>query len=171
MSRVCVIKHWFWKKNRTNDFKCCLQIEHHKKDALPKHDFEDCETCTASEKHLQSTKIARQKYKDMEKPNSYAVDMQKVMLIPKLTTKESFFVSRFVCFNKIFACGSSGGKNYAIMWNESVSSRKASDVTSSYCKFLCETGEKNPIFWTDNCSAQNKNWVFYTALAQIVNSD
>ena len=78
-------------ENRTDDCECCLQFEHHKKDALPNHDSQDCETCTASEKHLQSAKIARHKYKeDMEKPNSYAVDMQKVMLIPKLTTKESF---------------------------------------------------------------------------------
>ena len=64
-----------------------------------------------------------------------------------------------------------GETSYAVVWHEGISGRKASDVTSAYCKFLVESGEKNPIFWTDNCSAQNKNWTFFTALAQTVNSD
>ena len=57
------------------------------------------------------------------------------------------------------------------MWHEGVSWRKACDVASAYTKYFIETGEKNPIFWADNCAGQNKNWVLYTALTQVVNAD
>ena len=159
-------------ENRTDDCEVCLQFERHKHEISQDHVPDTCDICEKSLKHLQKAKSARQKYReDMQQPNAYAVDMQKVILIPKLTTKESFFVSRLVCFNETFASGEKGDKNFAVMWHEGISGRKASDVTSAYCKFLVESGEKNPIFWVDNCSAQNKNWTFYTGMAQVVNSE
>ena len=158
-------------ENRTDDCEVCLKFEHHKHEMNQGHDTENCDICQASTIHQQKAKVARHKYREeMSQENAYAVDMQKVILIPKLTTKESVFVSRLVCFNETFACGIEGDKSYAIMWHEGISGRKAADVTSAYCKFLVESGQKNPIFWTDNCAGQNKNWVFYSALAQIVNS-
>ena len=57
------------------------------------------------------------------------------------------------------------------MWHEGVSGRKACDVASAYTKFFIETGEKNPIFWADNCAGQNKNWVLFTAMALVVKTE
>ena len=82
-----------------------------------------------------------------EKTHGYCVDMQKVIILPKLTTKESFFTSRLVCFNETFASGESGKNDFAIMWHEGIKGRKAGDVASSFVKFLVETGEKEPVFW------------------------
>jgi hypothetical protein len=39
----------------------------------------------------------------LEGVSGYAVDMQKVIILPKLATKEIFFVRRLVGFNETFA--------------------------------------------------------------------
>ena len=109
-------------ENRTDDCEVCLQFERHKHEIPQDHVTETCEICEKSLKHLQKAKSARQKYReDMQQPNAYAMDMQKVILIPKLTTKESFFVSRLVCFNETLASGEKGDKNFAGMWHEGIS--------------------------------------------------
>lgn len=52
-----------------------------------------------------------------------------------------------------------------------MSGRKAKDVTSSYVKVMREVGEKNIVFWADNCTGQNKNYILYTALLHEVNTE
>ena len=150
----------------------CLSYQKHEKDIdSSQHDSTNCELCCQFQAHITKATNARKKYrKDIKLPNVFCVDMQQVIIIPKLTTKEAFFTSRLVCFNETFASGKSGEKDYAVVWHEGIKGRKAGDVASSYVKFLGEVGEKFPIFWTDNCAGQNKNWLLFTAMVSVVNS-
>lgn len=103
--------------------------------------------------------------------------MQKVLIIPKMSTKNSYFVSRLVVFNETFAplhkTDNGSSENLCVLWHEAISGRCASHVASSYCQVIKKS---NPavtefLFWADNCSAQNKNWTLYSALIKIVNQD
>ena len=47
--------------------------------------------------------------------SAYAVDTQKVILLPKLSIKEHYFVSRLVVFNETFACLNKSGKNLVVL--------------------------------------------------------
>ena len=150
----------------------CLRQKRHENDVKnADHSPESCDTCIAAAQHVRRANTARDMYRDdMQNDNSYSVDMQKVLILPKLTTKEHLFVSRLVCFNETFASSRRGHIDYAIMWHEGISGRKACDVASAYVKFLVTSEEQAPVLWMDNCSGQNKNWTLYTALVQVVNA-
>lgn len=45
----------------------------------------------------------------------FAVDMEKVFILPKIKTKSSFFVSRLVVFNKTFATFRSKDENICVL--------------------------------------------------------
>ena len=58
------------------------------------------------------------------------------------------------------------------MWHEAVRGRKAPEVTSAWLRILMEHRNHRAItVWSDSCLGQNKNYVLYTALAQLVNSE
>ena len=80
-------------ENRTDDCETCLKYRQHKSDNKEgEHLIENCDKCKEGLFHLEKAKLARECYRsDIKQPNVYAVDMQKVIIIPKLTTKESFF--------------------------------------------------------------------------------
>ena len=66
----------------------------------------DCPDCTTASHHMSRVKEARDEYrKDKQDPEctAFAVDMQKIILLPKLPTKQHHFVSRLVTFNETFA--------------------------------------------------------------------
>ena len=81
--------------------------------------------------HNEQQKEARQAYNDdaeMYKNSSnisiFAVDMQKVQLIPRMPDiKDSFFCSRMVAFNETFASLQPGQPHLAVVWNESIRGR------------------------------------------------
>ena len=54
---------------------------------------------------------ARIEYKKETSPEvtAFVTDMQRVLVLPKLTTKEHLFVSRLVTFNQTFASKESDG--------------------------------------------------------------
>ena len=87
-----------------------------------------------------------------------------------MTLKEHFFVSRLVTFNETFA-SLNNTTDYVVLWHEGIAGRCASDVASAYmkCINLCE--KDNVVFWADNCTGQNKNWVLFTALCWCVNQN
>uniref|UniRef100_A0A6P7FTT9 Uncharacterized protein LOC114333931 n=1 Tax=Diabrotica virgifera virgifera TaxID=50390 RepID=A0A6P7FTT9_DIAVI len=98
--------------------------------------------------------------------------MQKVLLLPKMSTKNSFFISRLVVFNEIFA-SLGNGENICFMWHKAIRGRSAAaDVTSGYniMKNLSSKVSKLT-FWVNNCSAQNKNWTLYLFIICFVNSE
>lgn len=153
----------------------CLDYNRHvseNKDDMA-HAEELCETCVTAKRHIERARKAREEY---QKPveddvSTYAVDMQRVILLPKLSTKESFFVSRLVVFNETFANLTLGKPSYTVLWHEGVSGRLAGDVASSYIKCVILDSSPKILFWADNCTGQNKNWTLYTALALCVNSE
>ena len=68
----------------------------------------------------------------MAQAGCYSADMQKVIILPKLTTKEHIFTSQLVCFNETFSAGESGASDYTVLWHEALNGRKAGDVTSAF---------------------------------------
>ena len=92
------------------------------------------------------------------------------MVLPKLTTKEHLFVSRFVTFNEKFASKTPGKLDYCILWHEAIAGRKALDVASSFLQLIRQCNEDHISLRADNCSCQNKNWYLFTGLVQCVNT-
>ena len=56
-----------------------------------------------------------------------------------------------------------------MLWHEGTAGRDAPDVSSTYWRFLEQHRDKEHItVYADNCSAQNKSWVFITMLVTYV---
>ena len=135
----------------------------------------DCEMCNLHSVHIKQANSMRIDYiRDRntyeEQSIVYTADLQKVLLLPILPTKECFFKSRLVCFNETF--GSLSTKSdICVIWHEAISGRKASSIISSFYCLIQNTciGINNVTFWCDNCTAQNKNWKFFYAMCLIVN--
>ncbi|GFS04207.1 hypothetical protein ElyMa_006490100 [Elysia marginata] len=100
---------------------------------------------------------------------SYAsVDLQKVIMLPRLPgVKSCMFTKRIIAFNEIFAALGAAGKNTTVVWHEAIAGRLAQDICSTYWNFFVEKQRdtEHIVLWADNCSAQNKNWQFFTFLA------
>lgn len=66
--------------------------------------------CISFKAHQDRPRIIRHQYqtdinnsKTQSETRSFAVEMQKVLLLPKMTIKDSNFVSQLTVFNEIFA--------------------------------------------------------------------
>ena len=58
------------------------------------------------------------------------------------------------------------------MWHEALRGRGAENIVDSvYTVVTAEKDVQEFIFWMDNCSSQNKNWVLYTSLVMMVNRE
>src|SRR5258705_4286135 len=90
--------------------------------------------------------------------------------------KASFFLARMVVFNETFAdmkqtVTDRRKAHYCMLWHEAESGRSAHDIASAFLKFLHQIRDhEKVILWLDNCSAQNKNYVIFSALMAAVNS-
>lgn len=102
----------------------------------------------------------------------YSMDLQKVLLLPILPeSKTSFFTSRLVVFNETFATLKPKGKGYCVLWHEAIASRKGENITDAILALIKEERDVTDfIFWADNCTGQNKNWILFTALVCILNT-
>ena len=68
----------------------------------------DCVECVHSQEHVRRVVDSRRQYlsskdDDDDDVESYAVELQKVLLLPKLPNKQHHTVSRLVVFNETFA--------------------------------------------------------------------
>ena len=134
----------------------CAKYKAHCKDLDGAHDVDACEQCKGGQEHQKKTEEARTHYREnhnkkADNTSIFTVDVQKVILLPKMTPKEHFFVSRLVVFNETFASVKEDG-DFVILWHKAISGRLGVDVASSYmkCEKLCEID--NLIFWAVNCS-------------------
>ena len=130
----------------------CLSYKDHIKDS--DHDSDQCAKCIAYAKHKVRHTQARIEY---QKPIPvevvcFTADMQRVIVLPKLTTKEHLFVSRLVTFNE-----TPGKPDYCILWYEAIAGRKALDVASAFLQLTRQCNEDHIWLWANNCSGQNKN--------------
>jgi len=165
-----------------NECEVCVSYRHHagKQNTVPGADYNSCELCQPQcevclhySKHLDRARAARHEYQ-LPVPDDctvLAADMQRVILLPKMTIKEHFFVSRLVVFNETFASLSAGQPDYVILWHEALSSRTAGDVASAYVRAVVSVAKPNIVIWADNCTAQNKKWTLYTSMACVVNME
>uniref|UniRef100_A0A6P7GZS5 Uncharacterized protein LOC114349017 n=1 Tax=Diabrotica virgifera virgifera TaxID=50390 RepID=A0A6P7GZS5_DIAVI len=103
--------------------------------------------CVYYQEHKEHYTEARQAYQaDQEKKldsdeRIFSVDMQKVLLLPKMSTKNSFFISRLVVFNETFA-SLGNDENICVMWHEAIRGRSAADVTSAYYNIMKNLSSK-----------------------------
>ena len=109
---------------------------------------------------------------------SFSVDLQKVIMIPRLPgVKSVVFTERIIAYNLTFAplgdkkkTPEKQMKPYAVTWHEAEGKRSAQEIESGYKFSIAYHHDFNFIFWTDNCSAQNKNWYLFTLLTSLVNA-
>jgi len=134
--------------------------------------------------HKERARTARRLYREDSKrkwPSDtvvFAVDLQKVLLLPRMPDlKTCIFTSRLVVFNETFAMmGSTDPGNskvhYLAVWNESISGRNRSDIASAFHKVIKKERDRSHfVFWLDNCSSQNKNWLLYSMMLLLVNEE
>ncbi|ESO96672.1 hypothetical protein LOTGIDRAFT_174750 [Lottia gigantea] len=86
----------------------------------------------------------------------FAADMQLVILLPRLTTKEYLFVRK---------------DDYVILWHEAIAGRLGINVASAYIKCINLSAKDNVVLWADNFTGQNKNWTLFTSLVMCVNQE
>lgn len=96
-------------------------------------------------------------------------------MLPRCDTfKEVIFVPRLVAYNESFI---PGGKNpkvapFAAVWHEATAGRSKKDIISAFYKYFLQIRDAEQVMlWTDNCSAQNKNWCLYSFFIYLVNCD
>lgn len=153
----------------------CIKADGHEHDSLAADNA--CKACIDISRHKTIAQEAREDYqRDATKKwetyeEVFAVDMQKVIMLPKMNVKEHFFISRLTVFNETFA-SLAGGEDICILWHEGIAGRDASDVMSAYYRAIQRASHANSfLFWVDNCSAQNKNWTLFSGLVSLVNCD
>ncbi|XP_041358684.1 uncharacterized protein LOC121375341 [Gigantopelta aegis] len=147
----------------------CLVLEKH---AHENDDPAQCSLCKEWRDHVENFRISREMYQadiKMVHPDNeayFSVDMQKVIMMPRLPgNKTSIFTRRLVLFRETFAPLGKSSKDKpvcGILWHEAISGRNAEDIASARdCTVF--------VFWADNCTAQNKTWTLFTALTCEVN--
>ncbi len=161
----------------------CERCLKHKKDH-PDEDHE-CETCECSScdgytlhrQHAAESRAAlAEDTLNMERnPTTtavYTVDMQKALLMPKLPSKDYYFSRKLVLFNETFAKpGKTDPAAITVLWHEGEAGRKAFNITNSFLAFLQLNRDfQEIVLYSDNCSAQNRNWTLISALPRMVNS-
>jgi hypothetical protein len=154
--------------------KVCEAYEQHKEQC---DTVAECEVCTVSKAHQNTAQAMRRQYQCDRDTHAqgdegrFAVDMQKVLLLPKMRIKEHFFVSRLTLFNETFT-DLSGKQDISFLWHEGITGRTAAEVASTFYKAMMHCSSYSSfVFWLDNnCSAQNKNWTLFSLFANVVNS-
>ena len=151
-------------------------VHHARMNAIPVlyifHDSEnyECE-CTSYAKYKERYTNAREEYgKPIDSEfTAFTADMQKVILIPKLTTKDHVFINRLVVFNETFACLNSNnvGGNILILWHKGIPGRNADDVTSAYVKLIWAVDCLKLLIWVDNCGARTRIGVCFLDLFKL----
>ncbi|XP_052131286.1 uncharacterized protein LOC113216806 isoform X3 [Frankliniella occidentalis] len=119
-------------------------------------------------KHISDKKISQDlKTEDIEfvkqTPNEAicvaTCDLEKVFLCPKGENSEFYYKSKLSLYNfTIFVSGEQKGLCY--VWDQTEARRGSAEISSclwSFLKMKSEQGVKEFRFYSDNCSAQNKN--------------
>ncbi len=160
----------------------CMTAGVHETENHSGKSLDSCKECQKQEVHLRKAKEAREAYqKDKDAPKTEGVvavsaDLQKVIMLPRIPgVKSVLFTKRIIAFNETFAhVGEQDRKlkrkHFLALWNETVKGRKAEDICSTFWQFLKQNRDAEEIIvWVDNCSAQNKNWTFFTMMIVAVN--
>jgi hypothetical protein len=142
----------------------------------------ECSICVQYSQHHEKYTKARQLYsghKDLpqnEKQIYFTADLEKVIMLPRMETfKSVIFCQRLIAFNQTFApVGkiTNSIKPVTVIWHDGIAGRKQDDIMSAFYAFLIRNRDVDNVnIWLDNCSAQNKNWLLFSLLVHMVNSD
>ena len=103
-----------------DECKIYLSYKDHIKDS--DHDSNQCAERIAFAKHKVRYTQARIEYQKPipEEVVCFTADMQRVIVLPKLTNKEHLFVSRLVTFNETFASKTPGKPDHCIFCHEAI---------------------------------------------------
>jgi len=95
------------------------------------------------------------------------------MLSRLLAVKSACFTQRTVAYQETFAdVEQASNKHLSLFWRQGIARRSAQEITSSYALAVeNDRDKKHIIYWSDNCTDQNKNWYLYSTLVLLVNSD
>lgn len=142
---------------------------------------DDCQKCKDFGDHKLRANKARMLYAQHKEQTDndrghiyFSADLEKVIMLPRLDTfKEVVFCPRLVAYNQTFApLGKSKHHPYAVLWHEATAGRKQQDIISAFKAFFNQYRDCEVIdIWLDNCSAQNKNWLLYFYLVDLINSN
>ncbi|XP_063357626.1 uncharacterized protein LOC134660802 [Cydia amplana] len=162
----------------------CESYQIHKKESshnIEENILDNCEDCTSfaihHDKYVAARKLYEEHKTEQDPDNIYfSADLQKVIMLPRLDTfKKIIFCLRLATYNQTFApLGkiTSSIKPYAVLWHDAIAGRKQEDIMSAFFSFFLQYRDtKHVNIWLDNCSAQNKNWLLYSMLVHMVNSD
>ncbi|XP_052122519.1 uncharacterized protein LOC127749229 [Frankliniella occidentalis] len=115
-------------------------------------------------KHKNDAKVARKADREyaQEKKDTvcYAIyDLQKTLCVPNLDIGEVYYKRKLSMYNfTIYNVIEHQGFCYT--WNESEARKGANEIATSvllFIEMMANRGVKEIIFWSDNCSGQNKN--------------
>jgi hypothetical protein len=142
---------------------------------------DECAECAKFVQHKVKYTRARQEYAaDRDRPCEpgevvVSVDLMKVTVIPQMPYPECVFTSREIVFTETFSPlgkGSRKADGFAAVWNESTAGRKTDNLASTFWQFLLSVRDATSvIIFVDNCGGHNKNWLLFSALIKMVNSD
>lgn len=113
--------------------------------------------------HLKEKELSRtEKLKDVEESRSSETtivacfDLQAVIQLPCGEISTFFYKRKLNCFNfTIYNITSK--KGHCFVWHEGSGGRGANEIATNVFEFLKTCEGKNVIFYSDNCSSQNKN--------------
>lgn len=116
-------------------------------------------------KHKLETELSRnekQNDKDLAQSNKNTImvacyDLQSVLTTPSAQVSNFYYSRKFATYNlTIYDMGISEAHCY--LWNEDQAKRGANEITTCVYQFLIENClNKETIFYSDNCSGQQKN--------------
>ncbi|MEW8545667.1 MAG: hypothetical protein AB2693_19270 [Candidatus Thiodiazotropha sp.] len=98
-------------------------------------------------------------------------DLEEVLMTPKSFQSSLYYKRRLNTFNlSIYDLGSKDG--FCYVWNEAIAQRGGCEIAScvySFLKTKHESGKKQVVLYSDNCSGQNKNKYYTTMLWYALN--
>lgn len=111
------------------------------------------------EDHLREKELSRQeKATDIENKNLqvYCYDLQAVLSTP-CGDVNSFYYKRKLATYNFTLFDVKKKKGYCYLWHEGVARRGANEIASCVYKFISLSSNENLVFYSDNCTGQNKN--------------
>lgn len=129
-----------------------------------------CATCDANEadenhkikyrQAFEQQKVDRQRAKSDGNVVYLSIDLQQVMVLPKLTTSKAFYLRQLAFYNcGIHSIAANGATPFMMTWTENVAKRGSNEILSCLLDFVHSIEpKKHLIAWSDSCAGQNKNF-------------
>lgn len=154
----CSICATYWKGDEETKVKLKLKFEKH-----------------IAEKNKVREIKQNHKFRALRKDNGFvcaSFDLQQVIYLPASKESALFYKRRFANFNFTFY-NIADRDCTCFMWNECISNRGASEITTCVYKALTDLDDKGAkivSLFSDGCSGQNKNSIMAAMLLYTVNN-